>query len=219
MTARQTDDHTPPHHQQDRLLDHTYDGIQEFDNPLPRWWIALFWATMLFAPMYFIYYHFGPGELEIEQYDAAMVAFYDRQAQELLALGEIDDQLIQGLETNQSMINNAAKLYQAKCATCHGMLGEGGIGPNLTDTYWIHGGTATEVYTTITQGVPEKGMLAWERQLKPAELLAMAAYVGTLRGTSPSNAKAPEGDLYEPEVEGVTITEDQPPADQPQTTG
>jgi cytochrome c oxidase cbb3-type subunit 3 len=77
------------------------------------------------------------------------------------------------------------------------MFGEGGIGPNLTDEYWLHGGQLLEVYTTVREGVPTKGMVAWERQLRPAELMAVSSYVGTLLGSEPPNPKAPQGDMTE----------------------
>ncbi len=177
----------------DHLLDHSYDGIQEYDNPLPRWWVWIFWASILFAPLYITYYHFGPGMLEIDKYDAAMVAFFDNQAKELLAMGQIDDALLDGLTDDAAMMKGAKKIFQSKCASCHGVFGEGGIGPNLTDDYWIHGGLPTEVYTTVSDGVPSKGMLAWKRSLRPAELLAVSSYVGTLLGSDPPNAKEPQG--------------------------
>jgi cytochrome c oxidase cbb3-type subunit 3 len=74
------------------------------------------------------------------------------------------------------------------------MFGEGGIGPNLTDDYWLHGGQLMDVYKTVRDGVPAKGMLAWERQLRPAELMAVSSYVGTMLGSEPPNPKAPQGD-------------------------
>jgi cytochrome c oxidase cbb3-type subunit 3 len=152
----------------DHLLEHAYDGIQEYDNPLPRWWVALFWLTIVFTPLYILYYHFGPGPLAHDRYDAEMVAFYDKQAQELLAMGEITEATLVGLTGDQSMMNSGKKIFQGKCATCHGMFGEGGIGPNLTDRYWLHGGQYMDIYRTVREGVPTKGMLAWERQLRAA---------------------------------------------------
>jgi cytochrome c oxidase cbb3-type subunit 3 len=185
-------DHTTP--DADHLLDHAYDGIQEYDNPLPRWWLALFWATIIFTPLYILYFHFGGGMLAKERYDQEMIAFYDRQAEQLLALGEISEGTLVDLMADASMMNGGQKIFQAKCATCHGMFGEGGIGPNLTDDYWIHGGQLMDVYATVRDGVTAKGMLAWERQLRPAELMAVSSYVGTLLGTDPPNAKPPQGE-------------------------
>jgi cytochrome c oxidase cbb3-type subunit 3 len=190
---QQTEQQVPD---QDHLLDHSYDGIQEYDNPLPRWWLTLFWLTIIFTPLYILYFHFGGGMLATERYDEAMIAFYDKQAEELLALGEIGETTLVDLMADPSMMNGGKKIYQAKCATCHGVFGEGGIGPNLTDEYWIHGGQLMDVYRTVREGVPAKGMLAWERQLRPAELLAVSSYVGTMLGSDPPNAKAAQGDRH-----------------------
>ena len=187
---------TAPDQDQDDLLDHSYDGIQEYDNPLPRWWLALFWLCILFTPVYILYFHFGDGMLATERYDQAMIAFYDKQAEELLALGEIQESTLVDLMADPSMMNGGEKIFQSKCATCHGLFGEGGIGPNLTDEYWLHGGQLMDIYKTVREGVPSKGMLAWERQLRPAELMAVSSYVGTLLGNEIPNAKAAQGDRF-----------------------
>jgi len=194
---------------QDLLLEHSYDGIQEYDNPLPRWWLWIFWVCIFFAPPYILFYHFGPGMSEHERYDAAMVSFYDKQAEQLLALGEIDENLLAGLMDDASMIGGGKKIFQTRCSPCHGMFGEGGIGPNLTDDRWLHGPQLEDIYRVVRDGVTEKGMLAWERQLRPAELLAVSSYVGTLLGSDPPNAKAPQGDT----------AERQPPAAKVETAG
>jgi cytochrome c oxidase cbb3-type subunit 3 len=182
--------------ERDHLLDHSYDGIQEYDNPLPRWWLSLFWLTILFTPLYILYFHFGSGMLATERYDEEMVAYYDKQAEQLLALGDINEGMLADLTSDASMMNSGKKIFQTKCATCHGMFGEGGIGPNLTDDYWLHGGQLMDIYKTVRDGVPSKGMLSWERQLRPAELMAVSSYVGTLLGTDPPNPKPPQGDHY-----------------------
>jgi cytochrome c oxidase cbb3-type subunit 3 len=189
-------DQQPSSGEQDHLLDHSYDGIQEYDNPLPRWWLALFWATIVFTPLYVLYFHFGGGMLAVERYDQEMIAFYDKQAEELLALGEISENTLVDLMADPSMMNGGKKIFQSKCATCHGLFGEGGIGPNLTDDYWLHGGQLMDIYTTVREGVPTKGMLAWERQLRPAELMAVSSYVGTLLGSEPPNPKPPQGEEF-----------------------
>ncbi len=179
----------------DHILDHSYDGIQEYDNPLPRWWVILFWVCILVTPLYILYFHLGPGLLAVDRYDAEMIAFFDKQAEELLALGEISENTLVSLVDDPSMMNSGKRIFQSKCATCHGMFGEGGIGPNLTDSYWLHGGQFMDVYRTVRDGVPTKGMLAWERQLRPAELLAVSSYVGTLLGTDPPNPKDAQGEV------------------------
>ncbi len=196
---------------EDHLLEHSYDGIQEYDNPLPRWWLAIFWATIIFTPLYILFFHFGAGLLEIDRYDRAMMLAAEQQMAEILAMGEISENTLVGLMSDASMMNGGKKLFIAKCATCHGMFGEGGIGPNLTDGYWLHGGQLMDVYRTVREGVPTKGMVAWERQLRPAELLAVSAHVGSLLGSDPPNAKAPQGNQVErlapePVAEGEAAT-------------
>ena len=182
-----------PRFDEDHLLDHAYDGIQEYDNPLPRWWVGLFWLTIVFTPLYVLYYHFGPGPSVHDQYDAAMVAFYDAQAEALLAMGKIDEGRLAGFMGDSSMVGGGKKIFQSKCSPCHGMFGEGNIGPNLTDDYWLHGPQLEDIYRTVREGVPAKGMASWERQLKPGELIAVTSYVGSLLGSDPPNPKAPQG--------------------------
>ncbi|MCU0303709.1 MAG: c-type cytochrome [Thermoanaerobaculales bacterium] len=186
-------DHTDRTPSDDHLLEHAYDGIQEYDNPLPRWWLAIFWATIVFTPLYILFFHFGPGMLDIDRYDRAMMLAAEQQMAALLAMGEIDEAMIVGLMDDESMMNGGRKVFTSKCATCHGVLGEGGIGPNLTDSYWLHGAQLMDIYRVVREGVTDKGMLAWERQLRPAELLAVSAHVGSLLGSDPPNPKAPQG--------------------------
>ena len=143
---------------------------------------------------------FGPGLLAIDSYNKSMIAYYEKQAEELAAMGEITEETLANAMENPAMMAGAQQIFQSKCVQCHGVYGEGNIGPNLTDDYWIHGGLLTNIYHTVSEGVVAKGMLAWKNQLRPAELIAVSAYVGTMRGSAPANPKAPQGDLqpYDP---------------------
>ncbi len=179
--------------ERDRILDHEYDGIREYDNPLPGWWVMLFLITIVFAVGYWFYYPMGEGETEIGQYNRQMLALADLQMKELLKLGPITDRTILGLQKKPDLMTGARATFAARCAVCHGANGEGKIGPNLTDKFWLHGGRLTDIYHTITEGVPDKGMISWKTQMGPGEILAVAAYVGTLSGSSPPNPKAPQG--------------------------
>jgi cytochrome c oxidase cbb3-type subunit 3 len=180
-----------PEQADERLLEHEYDGIKEYDNPLPGWWKAIFLATIVFAAVYGIYYHLGgPGLSELEEYESEMAAFYEAQAKSGKAI-QVTEEMI--LMLGKSGLERAKGTYVAKCVQCHGSLGEGGIGPNLKDRFWIHGGKPLEVWRTVNEGVPAKGMLAWGKQLKADEVAALAAYVLSLEGPNPPNAKAPEG--------------------------
>ncbi len=192
---------------QDRLLEHNYDGIQEYDNPLPRWWLALFWITIVFSAFYVLYFHFGQGKLAVEAYNEDMIAYYELQAQQLLALGEIKESTLLDLMEDDAMMAGGQALYVSKCTQCHGENGQGNIGPNLTDDYWLHGGKLTDIYHTVTEGVPTKGMLAWKNQLGPAEILSVSAYVGSLRGSNPPDAKAAQGKLEPYDAEATLAAE------------
>jgi cytochrome c oxidase cbb3-type subunit 3 len=96
-------------------------------------------------------------------------------------------------------IAQGRKIFAGTCFPCHGAVGEGNaVGPNLTDTYWLHGGSLGDVFKTISNGVPDKGMQAWGKTFSPAEVRNITSYVLSLQGTNPPNAKAPQGNLYEP---------------------
>lgn len=172
----------------EKLLDHNYDGIQELDNPLPRWWVYLFYVTIVFAAVYCTYYWFGYGDSLAVQHEKALKAMTPQQhSTETLSFDLSDINLEEG-----------QLLFQSKCAPCHKPDGGGLVGPNLTDSYWIHGeGRSEDIYTVISEGVPEKGMLSWKSLLKPSEIKSIVGYIHAIKGSNPANAKAPEGTLYE----------------------
>jgi cytochrome c oxidase cbb3-type subunit 3 len=178
----------------EKALDHEYDGIREYDNPLPGWWVFLFWATIVYSLFYATYYHFGNGPTVLAEYDANMLAIAELQSKEALSAGPVTDATLLGFVSNQGMMLGARQLYMSKCAVCHGAAGEGKIGPNLTDDFWLHGSRPTQIHHTLVEGVTEKGMIAWKTQLRPGEIAALAAYVTTLHGTNPPNPKPPQGD-------------------------
>ncbi len=182
---------------QEELRHHAFDGIQEYDNPLPTWWLVLFWLTIASAAFYLVYYHLGAGESVEGQYNRNMLVVSDMQMKEILELGPITNVTLNGLKTDQNKMLAAQALFQSKCSPCHGMRGEGNIGPNLTDDFWLHGALPTQIYTTVMEGVPAKGMLSWKTQLPIAQILTLSAYVDTLKGTSPPNPKAPQGDRFD----------------------
>ena len=178
----------------DPLTDHAYDGIQEYDNPLPRWWVWLFWGSFYFALFYIIYYDLtdnGPSVLA--SYEEDMRVFREKQALEAMGT-EITEESLQKLSSDAALMKDAKTTFTRYCVQCHAQ-GEGNIGPNLTDSYWLHGdGSALAIYETVKAGVTSKGMPAWERQLRPVELGKVAAYVFTLRGLN-LPGKAPQGKL------------------------
>lgn len=189
---------------EDRLLDHKYDDIQEYDNPLPTWWTVLFVATILWAVAYFLNVipGVGSGKGKIANYDAEMAAAAEKfgtpeQQQE----AAIDESAVTAALADPAKLELGKTTFTTTCVACHNADGGGNIGPNLTDDYWIHGNSKKDILTTITKGVPDKGMPTWSATLKPDQISAVAAYVITLHGTKPAVAKEPQGQLYT--AEGV----------------
>ncbi len=180
----------------DELLDHDYDGIQELDNDLPPWWLYLFYFTIIWGVAYLLYYHvFGVGDLQYAEYENEMKAAQaqysaaeEAPAREAEATAPL---------TGAASIESGKTVYVTHCQVCHGQNGEGTVGPNMTDEYWVHGGKYSDIINTINVGVPEKGMISWRPVLKPEEIEQVASYILTLQGTNPPNAKAPEGEKME----------------------
>jgi cytochrome c oxidase cbb3-type subunit III len=184
---------------EDLLLDHEYDGIREYDNPLPGWWLATLWGTVLFAVIYFLNVipGVGSGKGRVAEYDASMAA-----AQAAAAgrdpLAGITDEALLAVARDPAKLAVGRTTFTTMCAACHAADGGGNIGPNLTDAYWIHGGRPTDVLSTVNNGVPDKGMPTWGKSLPADQVIAVAAYVTTLAGTRPQAPKAPQGVLASP---------------------
>lgn len=181
------------HHDQDPLLmDHEADGIRELDNKLPSWWVWLFYLTTIFAVIYLLYFHvLGKGNLMAAEYVKEMDI---GNAIKSVAITKFTGD-IATLEpsTEPAAITHGKQLFVKNCAPCHREDAGGLVGPNLTDDYWIHGPQFADNLKTIWNGVPEKGMIAWKDQgMKPAEIIDVASYIYTLRGTKPPNPKLPE---------------------------
>jgi cytochrome c oxidase cbb3-type subunit 3 len=182
----------------DRLIDHTYDGIQEYDNPLPRWWVYSFWATIIFSVLYYVNVPgIGAGKGRIANYDAEMAAAQQKFASQPSA-GEPTPVELAAMAGDQKLVAEGKTLFATNCAACHRADGGGMIGPNLTDAAWIHGGTIADVRRTINDGVLAKGMPQWGKVLRPQQVNAVAVYVMTLGGTNPPDAKAAEGTPVQP---------------------
>ncbi len=186
---------TPSNSEQDRLLDHAYDGIQEFDNPMPRWWVWIFWATIVFSVLYIIDvggFMKGPGR--IADYDRS-VAEAERRFPK--PSGAADAGMLAALAKDPKALSLGKTVFSTNCAVCHRADAGGNIGPNLTDEYWLHGGSIVEIHKTITEGVLAKGMPNWGKMLSPDQVNAVTAYVASLAHSNPPNPKAPQGDKVE----------------------
>ena len=163
------------------LLDHNYDGIQELDNNLPRWWVWLFYITIIFAAVYLVYYHVARvGDLQAAEYEKELKA---GNAIKSAAMGNFESS-IPSLQPSKdgAVIENGRQIYVKFCAPCHRADGGGLVGPNLTDAYWIHGSNYVDSVKVIWDGVPAKGMITWKTVLKPDEIQSVASFIYTLRG-------------------------------------
>jgi cytochrome c oxidase cbb3-type subunit 3 len=157
----------------DQLLGHAADndGIDEYDNPLPDWWLGLFYLCILWAVVYTVHYHFIAHRSQVSELKAEMVAAQARWPQ--AASGGVEGELV----VDNTTVAAGETIFKANCVACHGADMHGGIGPNLLDTLWIHGGTPADIRHTITVGVPDKGMLTWGPILGPEKVAQVAAYV------------------------------------------
>lgn len=183
--------------EKDELLSHNYDGIQEYDNDLPRWWVWLFILTVVWGAWRVGYYHFGPGMMQEERLAVAMAEhekIREAAAPASDAFGS-NEQLL-ALVNDAEALSEAETLWNANCVACH-LQGQGLVGPNLTDNYWLHGGEPKDIYKVIVEGVPEKGMISWKDKFSPERMAALTAYVWTLHGKELPNPKAPQGELVE----------------------
>lgn len=181
------------------VLDHDYDGIRELDNSLPPWWKWGFIFTVIFSVAYMWYYHVGSGPSSHEEYIAAVEKADLKKAAFLAKSGNVIDENNITMLQDPTELDKGKTLFNNTCAACHAADGGGTVGPNLTDDYWLHGGSLKDVFKTIKYGVPDKGMPAWQANMSPQQLAQLTSYVKSLHGIKPAVAKAPQGDLY---VEG-----------------
>jgi cytochrome c oxidase cbb3-type subunit III len=190
-------DRVPVEEEATVMLDHDYDGIKELDNNLPPWWKYMFYGTIIFAFVYLIRFHItGSGELQLQEYESEMLAATEAKAEALESGGEQLTEDNVTLLVDLDAITTGANIYKGNCATCHGALAEGLVGPNLTDEYWIHGGGISNIFKSIKYGIPAKGMIAWQSQFSPVQMQQIASYIISIQGSNPPNAKDPQGEIW-----------------------
>lgn len=177
-----------------RLMSHSYDGIREYDNPLPGWWRAIFWGSIVFAAGYFIWFHVGHwGSTPDARYREAL-AEYDskKDRREAAEAANVSEDVLARNTQDPKLLEHGAEIFKSRCVACHTEDGHGLIGPNLTDLYQIHGSTRMDIYTTVRGGVPGTAMLAWGEQMAGTDVMAVASFVTTLRGKN-IPGKEPQG--------------------------
>jgi cytochrome c oxidase cbb3-type subunit 3 len=181
-------------HGEASLLDHDCDGIREYDNPMPFWWSAVFWASIVLSVPYFAYYHAGGvGSTVAEEYDTEVGAFYEMQAAKLGNL-KPDDATIMALSADRQKLLAGQTMFRANCATCHAPDGGGKTGPNLTDDFYINVKRPEDLFRVVRDGVEAKGMPKWGKRFSEVQLVLLSSYVASLRGSSPASPLKAQGD-------------------------
>ena len=180
----------------DLLLDHDYDGIKELDNALPPWWKYGFYITIVVAVFYLLKFEvWHTGMNPTEEYNTEMTtAKIETEAYLASAKENVDENSVTELDVAGIAAGKA--IFAKTCVPCHLAEGQGLVGPNLTDEYWIHGGSIKAIFKTIKYGFPDKGMQSWQTTYSPVQMQQLASYIRSLKGTNPPNPKAPQGDLY-----------------------
>jgi cytochrome c oxidase cbb3-type subunit 3 len=172
-------------------LDRGNDGR---DTSRRRRWVWLPVLTIVLSGGYFAYGRLGAGSTSLAAHETVVTLAAAQEARPLVAAGPASEAQLRRLQDDASAMATAHDTFVVRCAACHGPQGQGFVGPNLSDDSWIHGSSLTAIRQVIADGVREKGMVPWKIQLEPQEVEAMAAFVGTLRGTNPPNPKPPEGE-------------------------
>lgn len=168
---------------------HEVDGIQEYDNHLPMWWLYTLYGAVLFSIFYWFHYHvFQTGEHQGATYRRELLEQREKQGAPVSAA------MLTELSRDSKTLGAGTEVYTTNCVPCHGPTGGGTIGPNLTDGYWLHGGTPESIFASIRDGFADKGMPAWGAQLGERRALAVTAYVLSLRNTNAPGGKPPQGD-------------------------
>ncbi len=182
-----------------RLMDHSYDGIHEYDNPLPGWWSAIFIGSIVFAAMYGFYFHIANwGTTPQQRYVSELAEFNDKKSmRDQAEAAHVTEAALARNAQDGKLVEHGAAVFATKCIACHAAGGRGLIGPNLTDNFQLHGTTRMDMFHTVHDGVSGTAMIAWGEQLPAADILDVVAYVTTLRGTNLDGGKASQGEPVE----------------------
>ena len=180
----------------DVLLTHNYDGIEEYDNPMPGWWSFIFVTNIIWAGVYVTGISLGllpTYEVDLRADMAIQKQLEDQARQDLPPI--TPEVLAAGVEDSNALARGAT-VYKMNCAVCHGNAGEGLIGPNLTDDAWLNGdGTVASIHEVIANGT-SKGMPPWGKVLGRDDQIAVTGFVTKMQGMNPPNAKPAEGTVH-----------------------
>jgi len=183
------------HEETENKVIHEIDGIEEYDNKLPNWWLYTLYGAIAFAVVYWFHYQVsGFGDLPKAEWQADQDKAAAVEAARIKAAGVLTPEALTALSRDKVTVEQGKQVFVQTCAACHRQDGGGVVGPNLTDDFWLHGNAPEKIYDTITKGVPDKGMPAWGPQLGADRTRAVAAFVISIRGTNVANGKAPQGE-------------------------
>ena len=187
----------PISEEKDLMMEHEFDGIAELDNPTPAWFMVLFYGTMIFAVVYMFSYHVMDwGKLQEQEYADELKQAEEDKIALLMKPGNKSNKINENnveQSSDPQVLQAGGALFKNACAACHGDNAQGLVGPNLTDEFWLHGGTIKEIFKTIKYGVPEKGMISWEKTMNAKQISDIANYILSIQGSKPAGAKAPQG--------------------------
>jgi cytochrome c oxidase cbb3-type subunit 3 len=183
---------------------HSYDGIHELDNVTPPWFKVAFIASIIFAFGYLYRYQVAKSApSQIEEYNIEVAEAKVQQEEYLKNQKDnVDENSVVMLDADG--VSSGAALFKTNCVACHGAQGQGGVGPNLTDDYWLHGGGIKDIFKTIKYGWQEKGMKSWKEDFSPVQMAQLASFVKSLKGTKPPTPKDPQGDLFKEIADSTT---------------
>lgn len=182
-------------------LGHDYDGIRELDNRLPPWWLYGFYLCIMVAGIYLYRYHVAhTAPLPQEELQIAMNRAETEKEEYLKkSANKVDENSVAYL-SDAASLEAGKKIFIMICSACHVADGGGSVGPNLTDAYWLHGGSIKDIFKTIKYGWPDKGMKSWKDDYSPVQIAQIASYVKSLQGTKPGKPKEPQGILYDEKI-------------------
>ena len=183
----------PAHANPERKIVHVYDDIEEEDNHLPNWWLAILFGAIVFGFGYWFLYEVTgalPGPLASFKTETAEAAKKRAEA------GPVTNDSLLVLAKDGKTLAEGKQLFTSTCAPCHGAQAQGLVGPNLTDKFWLHGGSGVDIHKSITGGYPEKGMRPWGPVLGATRVRAVAAFVVSLKGQN-LPGRPPQGTAVE----------------------
>lgn len=179
------------------LLNHNYDGIEEFNYPLPTWWLWTFNGGIIFAAIYIYFYNVAGAPSLRDEYNKEIVKLEKIQEEQRKLTGNFSIEEYNQWSSQDNSKTMAAEVYNENCMSCHEEGGKGDIGPNLTDSHWLNIKKVepTNLYAFIRIGNEDNGMPGWQDTLEKEELFAVVKYIMDIKDTNIAGGKEAQGEL------------------------